>query len=397
MSEKIRQHAYRMFSEAISSDSKKENTRDTFISASKVLDLMGNTVSIKATDSNNMTLTVEPNKANDVISSYNYSKVVINTVSNAPMIPSMPPILTTNGFLLQKGFDVFIVTTAHAFFSTPQTSNVENNKHTGKIQTSITVDIDGERYHFSSDDVIYSRSLDVAFIKVADGKGVALSENTKLFKSSDFVNSSDVKLGEACFVKYTDVLSRTDSMVEGKYVPFVQGQVDMFAITNASSSGSSGSPVFNSNHKLLGMVCANPGDTNDYANMTLCVPIDTIKLLIEQGHALDSGVSNKNLDDKNIFVGVFTQSVEPQVGMYIESSDGELRTILKNGGGQRVVYSDNGREVPGNSLQCWDIITKVGGKKIGGNESSLNKVLLENMDKVDKGGELTIEIGRAHV
>lgn len=303
-----------------------------------------------------------------------YTKVVINTVSDAPLIPNQTPIITTNGFLfIHTDGNKYIVTTAHAFFSTAQTPDDINNLHTGKIQTAITVNINNKIHHFSSSDIIYSRSLDVAFIKVvSDEPALSISEF-----------NTEAKLGDKCFVKYTDMLSRTDSIVEGKYVPFTQGQIDMFAMTNASSSGTSGSPVGDDKGKILGMISASPGETSDYANMTLCVPIDTIKLLIEKGKALETWV-DKNLDEgQRMFAGVFVNSIQPQVSLYIDSVDGGLRSILDNAGGQRVIYSDKDSK-----LYPWDIITKVSNQKIGGNSKSLNKVLLEGLDS---NADLTME------
>ena len=238
------------------------------------------------------------------------------------MIPSVSPILTTNGFLMEYTGSKFIVTTAHTFFAEAQTPDIPGDEQSGQMQNTITVNIDGEIHYIGPNDVVYSRSLDIAFIFSG-----SIQDTTSKALPFDFITG---EMAETCFVSYTDVLSRTDQIVEGKYVPFIQGQVDMFAITNTTSGGTSGTPVFNSKGKILGMVAALSGSAESYANMTLCIPGRTLKLLflffLDQS---EHGGSPFNLDDEDLFAGIFVNSIEPNISMYIDSSNGVLKKSIK--------------------------------------------------------------------
>ena len=302
----------------------------------------------------------------------NYTHVIINTVKDAPMIPSVSPILTTNGFLMETNIGKIIVTTAHTFFAEAQTPDIPGDEQSGQMQNTITVNIDGEIHYIGPNDVVYSRSLDIAFI-IPD----SIQDTTSKALPFDFITG---EMAETCFVSYTDVLSRTDQIVEGKYVPFIQGQVDMFAITNTTSGGTSGTPVFNSKGKILGMVAALSGSAESYSNMTLCIPGRTLKLLFLSFlvQIRRHGGNPWNLDDEDLFAGIFVNSIEPHISMYIDSSNGVLRNQLKSAGGQRVIYAGLS-----SNMYPWDIVTKVTTNnkayKIGGNAYSLNRVLLENL------------------
>lgn len=301
--------------------------------------------------------------------------MLINTVKDAPPLPAGNPTVTTNGFLVEYLGNKYIVTSAHTFFTEAQTPSIANDEQSGRIQSTITVEINDTLYYFSSDEVVYSRSLDIAFVPVF---------TTSKALSLNFANG---KLAETCFVSYTDILTRTNQIVEGKYVPFIQGQVDMFAITNTTSNGTSGTPVFNSKGQILGMVSALSGAEGVYSNMTLCVPSNTILTMLTR---YNNNVVDNNLDNLNLFADMFVNSIEPIVSMYVNSNDGILRNILKTAGGQRLIYTDKD-----SGMYPWDILTKVTTNnkeyKIGSNAYSLNRVLLENLGNEEN---LNVEIYR---
>lgn len=297
-----------------------------------------------------------------------YLSATINTIKEAPVIPSVSPIITSNGFIINYLGKSYAVTTAHTFFAEAQTPIVDGDDTSGQMQNVIVVEVNGNLYHISSDKVIYSRSLDVGFIPLPTlNASSSVPKIDKNFKTGT--------LGELCYVNYNDVLSRTKQVLSGKYVPFIQGQVDMFAITEKASNGTSGSPVFDNNGKYLGMVSAISGSDSEYVNMTICVPSSTLTSLLN----LHNKYNTNNLDECNIFSGIFTNSILPEISMYIDSSNNYLSKQIQSGKGQRVIYAD-----ASSNMYPWDIITHATANNksytIGGNanEYSLNRVLLEN-------------------
>ena len=145
----------------------------------------------------------------------------------------------------------------------------------------------------------------------------------------------------------------------------------MFAVTAEGSSGTSGTPVV-SNNRVVGMVSSCSGGEGAYTNMSLCVPSNTLTRLLET----ITPSASKDLDNSNLFTGAFYQLVEPSVGMYVDSEDGELKKLLRNSGGQRVIYSERD-----SGLYPWDIVTgaTINGKhhKVGAT-NSMSKLLLNN-------------------
>ncbi len=290
------------------------------------------------------------------------TSVLINTVKEAPSLPTVRPILTTNGFLYKHNYQTYIVTTAHTFFAESQTPSTGDDQM-GTMQNTIQVSMhDGKEYldlTVAPKDVYYSRTFDVAFIPI----------ETTLTTVTEF--SLNNRNGDMCFIPYTDTLSRTEQCIQGKYLKIVQGQVDMFAVTAEGSTGTSGTPVV-SNNRVVGMVSSCSGGEGAYTNMSLCVPSNTIKRLLET----ITPSASKDLDDSNLFTGAFYQLVEPSVSMYVDSEDGELKKLLRNSGGQRVIYSDRDSR-----LYPWDIVTgaTINGKhhKVGA-ANSMSKLLLNN-------------------
>jgi len=397
-------------------------------------------------------------------SSIPFDRVLINTVKEAPILPAVASIITGNGFVVAANGQKYICTTAHAFFAEHQTPSEEGDAQSGIMQNTVTVKVGDKGVgHIDPAEVFYSRSLDVAFIPMSFPLFIGDYPNVLALPFADGIP------GEASFIAYSDPLTRTDQLLEGKYIQLVQAQTPSCAVTTASSKGTSGSPAFNDKNQVIGMVSAS---SESYENMTVCIPAHTIQQLLGQlastlvvdnmnvntditytvdttdlkknnvtvlsvgdtltdsdgtgsgkvtglilnGSTLqiemESGslssfesftslkkgedvlfTSNhpslysiyalnstlKNLDElPHCHLGIFTQKVEPLVALYAESGDGlddsgDLPGLLNNGGGERVVYAEQGSEA-----RPWDILTKVNSITLTP-PNSLTKVLLESL------------------
>ena len=125
------------------------------------------------------------------------TSVLINTVKEAPSLPTVRPILTTNGFLYKHNSQTYIVTTAHTFFAESQTPSTGDDQM-GTMQNTIQVSMhDGKEYldlTIAPNDVYYSRTFDVAFIPM----------ETTLTTVTDF--SANNKKTEICVLFPTLIL-----------------------------------------------------------------------------------------------------------------------------------------------------------------------------------------------
>ena len=278
------------------------------------------------------------------------TRVLVQTIKEAPILPSVPSILTGNGFIVEHGSAKYICTTAHLFFAEHQTPTEHGDPQSGIMQNTVTVQVGGGTNDpIDPAEVYYSRSLDVAFIPYS-GTEPALQMTPGI-------------PGKSSFILYSDPMTRTDQMLEGKYIELVQGQVPTCAVTTEAMPGSSGSPVMDGDNNVVAMVSALSGS---YPNMTMCVPEATISAMLSR----IAFAASKNLDESEIFLGIFTQKVEPLVSMYASSPDDELQTLLANGGGERIVYAD-----PSTQLHPWDIITKINNVDLRAGTSILGQVL----------------------
>ena len=95
-------------------------------------------------------------------------------------------------------------------------------------------------------------------------------------------------------VSYIDTNSNNVITIDSKYNPSVNSTVQMASINQALIPGSSGSPVLDNKGNVVGMISCL-GD--EYQNMTLVVPIETINTVIDKSVSLKiDGISEINID-----------------------------------------------------------------------------------------------------
>ena len=262
----------------------------------------------------------------------------------------------------------YLVTTAHTIFINWQTTS-DNGISGAKIADLVTASCIKKKLRLKLDmsTVVYSRIYDLAFFDITTQTTLPNS-----FSESTLTTCSNAK------ISYRDSLTSQETTISAKYVEKVASNYHLGAFALGLTSGSSGTPVTDElTGKLVGMISSK---SNDYENMAITVPITVINKILE----LSNSSINGNFDDSaNQFADfstvLITQDHLNSVNqLFTELIDSEkIKGELVTG-----VFSDEIAKVI--NILPFDIITEIGGEKVGLSYQRMSKVLLDkNVQNLD--------------
>jgi hypothetical protein len=264
---------------------------------------------------------------------------------------------TSNAFLFKsyQGEKTFLVTTAHTIIQDPHSK-----------YEIIADQIRCDRNTINIDKIWYSRYYDVA---VVDLSLLDVSFNVT-GTPHEYDDNHLNPVIENVLTTFIDTGSNRVITIKSNYVSNVNANIYLGAITHKLIPGSSGSAVTDSNSKILGMITSCD---DNYDNMTLVVPIKTIKHIINIIYNKPEG---GNFDSQfPIFPNLMTYSLGAGHLEFLREAninDGEL-----------VTYSIN------TNIKPFDIITGYSNKSIGKNNKLCNQVL-ENISTNSNSSNVTI-------
>lgn len=252
-------------------------------------------------------------------------------------------IKTGNAFLYKHSQGTFLVTTTHLLFDSPSSSE---SLRPSKIKCN----------NIQLNNYCYSRFFDVAIFKIKESD----------FSDIKVITKSNTKNPKNVIVSYFDTNSNSLVNINSLYNPSVNSNVKMGTINQALIPGSSGSAVVDSSGKLVGMICCQ-GD--EYQNMTLVIPVETIDGIINQAEFGTEDVIGKNIDN-NVKIHPNILTTPLNAGHLNMMPDGTDITS-----GELVVQSSDP------DLKPFDIITEVNNQKVGASGNRIANICLQQAGK----------------
>ena len=254
---------------------------------------------------------------------------------------------SSNGFFYQKGKKTYLVTTAHTIIDNWQSIG-ENTI----VADKVSILYQGKSYDLDTTFWLYSKYYDIMLIPI---NKINKFEQVNAFIKSENKNPSKVS------VLYIDPISNKPIKKEAEYVSQVGASMHLGAIAHPLTAGSSGSPVFSDDEKLVGMITSTD---QEYQSMSLTIPAETIDSFID---------IYENDFDYPKYLGVETNLINTSYTTSIKNE------TLKE------LYQDQKQQFMGelvintskeNKLNPFDIITSINGKKVGnGLNRSINIAL----------------------
>jgi len=256
---------------------------------------------------------------------------------------------SSNGFFYQKGEQTYLVSTAHSIIDNWQSVDfIEADK----VKISIDLyDPKLEEEDFEIKDYHFSRYFDVLVAKVSNK-----------FKQYAYNQISENPVKKVKVV-YLDPLSNNQIEKEAEYVDQIAASMHLGAINHPLKQGSSGAPVVYNGDELVSMVTTTD---QEYQNMTLCIPVQTIDSII------------KHYGKNPKYLGFETNLINSG---WLSSLPFTLKQNLleKKSLGELVINSSI------DQINPFDIITSVNGQAVGnGKDRSVNLALAlsDSKDKV---------------
>lgn len=212
---------------------------------------------------------------------------------------------------------------------------------------------------------------DLAILKI-EGSGfktMELGDSSKL-KLGQFVIAIGTALGEFRYTVTTGVVSGLGrSISAGSPLEGALERLDNVIQTDAAiNPGNSGGPLLNSIGQVIGV---NTAISTEGQNIGFAIPINVVK------EAIDN--FNKTGQFNRPFLGVRYRIIDQKTALLNEVPQGALI---------QSVISDSPADKAG--IKDGDIITKISGKKIGGDDSSL----AQEVSSHKVGDNISIEIWR---
>ena len=283
------------------------------------------------------------------VTSNNGSSIVVDLITLTSLFMSSTHLennlKSSNAFMFKTKSDgkTFLVTTAHTLLDDPHSKF-----------GSLCDQIKCQRQSLDIDKFWYSRFYDVAVIDISLlGNDITLSGETFVYSENNFGSAID-----NINVSYIDTSSNRVISHVCNYMANVNANTSLGVITHKLIRGASGSIVYRDSN-AIGMITSI---SDMYDNMSLVVPIKTIKHIIDLVSDNQSGGDFDRVF--NIHGGLITHS--------LQSAHLEFLTENVITGGELVVQSDN------TSIKPFDIVTGLNEVDIGKNNKLCNQIL-ENL------------------